>query len=76
MPVCIARPSIVTPAFQEPCTGWVDNLNGPTGIMVAAGKGVLRTMYCKAEYTAECIPVDYAINALIGIAKRTAEEKK
>lgn len=76
MPVCIARPSIVTPSYAEPCSGWVDNLNGPIGIMVAAGKGVLRTMYCKAEYTAECIPLDFAINALIGIAKRTAEEKK
>lgn len=39
LPVCIVRPSIVTPAYQEPLPGWVDNLNGPVGIMVAAAKG-------------------------------------
>lgn len=26
------RPSIVTAALKEPVPGWVDNLNGPTGI--------------------------------------------
>lgn len=34
LPVSIVRPSIVTPAFQEPIPGWVDSLNGPIGIMV------------------------------------------
>jgi fatty acyl-CoA reductase len=33
--VCIVRPSIVTPAWQDPLPGWVDSLNGPIGIMVA-----------------------------------------
>lgn len=32
LPVCIARPSIVTPAYREPIEGWVDSLNGPPGI--------------------------------------------
>ena len=27
-------------------TGWVDNLNGPTGMIAGASKGVLRTLYC------------------------------
>jgi alcohol-forming fatty acyl-CoA reductase len=27
-PVCIVRPSIVGPAYQEPLPGWVDSLNG------------------------------------------------
>lgn len=46
---------------------WVDSLNGPVGIMVAGGKGVMRSMLCEAEFTAEVIPVDQAINGLIGI---------
>ncbi len=58
----------VTPAWQEPIPGWVDSLNGPIGIMVAAGKGVIRSMLCNGEYTAEVIPVDQAIAGLIGIA--------
>lgn len=66
--VCIVRPSIVTPAWKEPLEGWVDSLNGPIGIMIAGGKGVLRTMMCEANYTAEVIPVDMAINGIISIA--------
>ncbi|GBP52562.1 Putative fatty acyl-CoA reductase CG5065 [Eumeta japonica] len=42
LPAAIVRPSIVTPAYQEPIPGWVDNLNGPIGLMVGAGKGVIR----------------------------------
>lgn len=58
----------VTPAWQEPLPGWVDNLNGPVGLIVGGGKGVIRSMHCNANYHAEIIPVDFAINALIGIA--------
>lgn len=32
LPICIVRPSIVTPAFWEPVIGWVDSMNGPPGI--------------------------------------------
>ena len=28
---------------QEPVPGWVDNLNGPTGLFLIAGIGVMRT---------------------------------
>lgn len=66
--VCIVRPSIVTPAWKDPLPGWVDSLNGPIGIMVAGGKGVLRTMICEESFTAQVIPVDQAINGLLGIA--------
>ncbi|XP_078052126.1 putative fatty acyl-CoA reductase CG5065 isoform X2 [Augochlora pura] len=72
LPCCIARPSIVTPAGSEPLSGWVDNLNGPVGLLVAAGKGVIRSMHCNAGYHAEVVPVDLAINALISIAHKTA----
>lgn len=32
IPLAIVRPTIVTAAMKEPIPGWVDNLNGPTGI--------------------------------------------
>ncbi|ALC42317.1 CG30427 [Drosophila busckii] len=64
MPVIIARPSIVSPSAYEPVPGWVDNLNGPTGLMVGAGKGVIRSMLIDTRYKSEVIPVDYAINGL------------
>ena len=67
----------MTPAYAEPLPGWVDNLNGPVGIMIAAAKGVLRTLMVNGEFSGECIPVDFAINGLVGIAKKviTSQEK-
>lgn len=65
LPVIVARPSIVTPAFQEPLPGWVDNMNGPTGVLIGAGKGVIRSMLCNGELKSEIIPVDTAVNALV-----------
>ncbi|XP_034107982.1 putative fatty acyl-CoA reductase CG5065 isoform X2 [Drosophila albomicans] len=65
MPVIIARPSIVTPAVAEPLPGWVDNMNGPTGVLIGAGKGVIRSMICNGELKSEVVPVDIAVNGLI-----------
>ncbi|XP_014261584.1 putative fatty acyl-CoA reductase CG5065 [Cimex lectularius] len=75
LPVCIIRPSIVTPAWRDPLEGWVDNLNGPVGIMVGGGKGVIRSMHCNGEYNAEVIPVDMAISGIIAIARDVALHK-
>ncbi|KAJ1524869.1 hypothetical protein ONE63_009735 [Megalurothrips usitatus] len=72
LPVCIVRPSIVCPAWEEPVPGWVDNLNGPVGVMAAAGKGVIRSMYCCGEFNAEVIPLDFAVNATLVAACRVA----
>ncbi|XP_075988839.1 putative fatty acyl-CoA reductase CG5065 [Anticarsia gemmatalis] len=74
-PIAIARPSIVTAALKEPMPGWVDNLNGPTGLLVGAGKGVIRTMHCNENYQADVIPVDIVVNACIVLAYLTAVEK-
>ncbi|XP_045533620.1 putative fatty acyl-CoA reductase CG5065 isoform X2 [Pieris brassicae] len=67
IPAVVVRPSIVTPSHKEPVPGWVDNLNGPIGLMIGAGKGVIRSMHCCGHYHAEVIPVDIAINALVVI---------
>ncbi|XP_052752502.1 putative fatty acyl-CoA reductase CG5065 [Galleria mellonella] len=77
LPVAIARPSIVCPTVLEPMSGWVDSLNGPVGLMLGAGKGVIRTMLCDGSLNAQVIPVDTAINALIvmGMVEATKKEK-
>jgi len=66
----------VIPAIAEPLPGWVDNLNGPVGLFVAGGKGVLRSIHCNANYNAEITPVDIAINNLIVIAYRIATKQE
>lgn len=50
----------------------MDNLNGPIGLMVSGGKGVCRSMLCNADYIAQVLPVDYAINGMITIAYSVA----
>nr|CAD7590335.1 unnamed protein product [Timema genevievae] len=75
MPVAIIRPSAVLPVYQDPLPGWVDTLNGPIGVLVGAGKGVIRSMMCNQNYQAEMIPVDIAINAMIAVAYKTATHK-
>lgn len=44
--------------------------------MVAAAKGVLRTLLCNGKFSGECIPVDFATNGLIGIARKVATMKE
>lgn len=65
LPVCIVRPSIVSPAAIEPLPGWVDSLNGPPGIGLAAAKGVLRSMLMNPDNKIEAVPVDTCINGMI-----------
>lgn len=43
----------------------MDNLNGPTGILMGAGKGVIRTMHCNTDLLADIVPVDMVINSLL-----------
>ncbi|KAI5640427.1 male sterility protein domain-containing protein [Phthorimaea operculella] len=74
-PLAIARPSIVTSALKDPYPGWVDNLNGPTGLLIASGKGVIRSMHCEPSYTADAMPVDVTANGCILIAYATALDK-
>ena len=72
LPVAIVRPSIVTASWREPLPGWVDNFNGPTGMIVATGKGILRHMMYKSKASADIIPVDTVINLMIAIVWYTA----
>ncbi|XP_030370365.1 putative fatty acyl-CoA reductase CG5065 [Scaptodrosophila lebanonensis] len=65
LPIIIARPSIVTAAIQEPLPGWIEGVNGPTGLMIGAARGVIRSMHCNPNYRSTVIPVDKAINGMI-----------
>jgi fatty acyl-CoA reductase len=69
LPVCIVRPTVILPTYREPFPGWVDNLNGVTGIFYAGGRGVLRSMLADPDSPFEYLPVDMAINAIIMIPK-------
>lgn len=55
----------VVPIWKDPLPGWTDNLYGPTGLLIAAGKGILRTMFCDPEGFADFVPADVVANAFI-----------
>lgn len=75
MPIAIVRPSIVGAAWKEPLPGWIDNYNGPSGLYIAIGKGILRSMKCDNDGVADIIPVDIPVNMLITVAWYTAVMK-
>ncbi|XP_065173081.1 putative fatty acyl-CoA reductase CG5065 [Atheta coriaria] len=65
LPVILLRPSVVIPVWKDPLPGWTDNINGPTGLLIGAGKGVIRTMYCNSSGYADYLPVDIAVNGVL-----------
>ncbi|XP_068621769.1 putative fatty acyl-CoA reductase CG5065 [Battus philenor] len=71
----IYRPTIVVSSLQHPFPGWIENLNGPSGIIAAAGKGVLHVFTVKESARADMLPVDIAIDTLIAATWETAIEK-
>lgn len=68
LPVTIFRPAIVIPTYKEPVVGWIDNMYGPTGIIVGVGAGLLRVFYGKKENHAELVPVDLCVNGILASA--------
>jgi len=71
LPLSIFRPSIVVAASKEPVPGWVDNVNGPTGVFTGYASGVLRTMLVDMDKKADLIPVDFCINMLCVLGWKT-----
>ncbi|KAK3102570.1 hypothetical protein FSP39_012259 [Pinctada imbricata] len=75
LPIAVVRPSIVGASWKEPHPGWIDNYNGPSGLYVAAGKGILRSMKGDWRAVADIIPVDIPCNMIIATAWYTAVTK-
>lgn len=72
-PIIITRPSIVIPAWQEPFPGYVETKkNGLAGILLARGRGLLRTLFTDGRQIVEIIPVDIANNAILALTCKKA----
>lgn len=68
LPITIVRPSIVTGSVAEPFPGWVDNINGITGIIMEIGRGTISSIMCREKLVLDIIPVDIACNMIITAA--------
>ncbi|XP_026465070.1 fatty acyl-CoA reductase 1-like [Ctenocephalides felis] len=65
LPLVLYRPGIVVSAWKEPIPGWIDNWNGPVGLTVAVGKGLLRAGYANPKIILDYAPVDVVIKGLL-----------
>ncbi|XP_072760080.1 fatty acyl-CoA reductase 1-like isoform X2 [Anoplolepis gracilipes] len=65
LPCAIVRPSVVVNSLRDPIPGWIDNFNGPLGLLAAGGKGLLPILYASNKTSHNNIPVDTVINTII-----------
>ncbi|XP_018562772.1 putative fatty acyl-CoA reductase CG5065 [Anoplophora glabripennis] len=65
VPAVIIRPSIVISTMLDPVPGWIDNFNGPVGILVASGKGIMRSVYANPQITSDYVPCDILVKGTI-----------
>ncbi|XP_073836888.1 putative fatty acyl-CoA reductase CG5065 [Musca autumnalis] len=70
LPIVIVRPSIVTASYREPYPGWIDNIQGITGIMMEIGKGSISSILGDKNVICDIIPVDFVVNSMIMTAQR------
>lgn len=71
-PVAIVRPSIVVCSWKEPFPGWVDNFNGPTGLIIAVATGLLKSVYTDPDMETDFVPVDVVVNCILAAAWNVA----
>ncbi|KAK7576751.1 hypothetical protein V9T40_013037 [Parthenolecanium corni] len=61
--------------IREPIPGWIDNLNGLSGIGVATGKGLLHSFFANVDGEGDFVPVDIVCNSLIAMPWAEIEKK-
>ncbi|XP_037888831.1 putative fatty acyl-CoA reductase CG5065 isoform X1 [Glossina fuscipes] len=65
IPILLYRPSMVTSSLLEPVPGWLDNFNGPIGLLVACGAGVMMTNYSNPNIKADMVAIDVTVQGLL-----------
>uniref|UniRef100_A0A182IX84 Fatty acyl-CoA reductase n=1 Tax=Anopheles atroparvus TaxID=41427 RepID=A0A182IX84_ANOAO len=65
LPVGIFRPPIVTSSYREPVPGWIDNFNGPSGMVVPLSQGLYSAALLDPKKKPFIVPVDFCVNALL-----------
>lgn len=65
IPLVIHRPAIIGAALKEPVSGWVDQVAGFGGLILATGLGVLTILPGDRDNVLDIVPVDLAVNHLL-----------
>lgn len=76
VPIAMIRPSIVAGIWRQPICGWVDNFNGPTGVILSMMTGAIQAMLACPSYCADIVPVDIVANLIICSAYQVHEQHR
>lgn len=76
VPIAMVRPSIVAGVWRQPICGWVDNFNGPTGVILSMMTGAIQAMLACPNYCADIVPVDIVANLIICAAWQVHDQHK
>ncbi|KAJ8707617.1 hypothetical protein PYW07_011294 [Mythimna separata] len=71
----IVRPSVVVSSHRDPYPGWIENLAGPSGVVVGCGKGLLHAFPLDHAARADLVPVDITIDTMLAVAWEIATDK-
>ncbi|XP_014251246.1 putative fatty acyl-CoA reductase CG5065 [Cimex lectularius] len=74
LPSVVLRPSIVICSWKEPVPGWIDNENGPIGLLIGIAKGAIRCQITDVNIRPDYMAVDIAIKAMIVAAWKKGTE--
>ncbi|XP_049883820.1 fatty acyl-CoA reductase wat-like [Pectinophora gossypiella] len=76
IPICIVRPAIVICSYREPSPGWLDIscAQGPSGLVIGCGLGVLHAIMVQPEIKTDLVPVDLVNNTVIAAGWKTAKQ--
>nr|XP_019525041.2 fatty acyl-CoA reductase wat-like [Aedes albopictus] len=75
LPIGIFRPPIVSSTYQEPVAGWINNFNGPSGLVVMLSEGLYSAAFVDTRKRPFLVPVDYCVNALLICAVDIAKQR-
>lgn len=65
IPTVIIRPSVIESSLSEPSPGWLDGLRMADPLIVAIGKGRLRSLPLNPNVIIDLVPVDMVVNSLL-----------
>jgi len=70
-PTSIIRPSIIESCISEPSPGWLDGLRMADPLIVAIGKGRLKSLPLNPDIALDLVPADMVVNALLAAIPST-----
>ncbi|MEJ2077318.1 MAG: AMP-binding protein [Acidobacteriota bacterium] len=75
MPTAIVRRSVIERCLYEPSPGLLDGLRMADPLIVAIGKGRLRSLPLNPDVSLDLVPVDMVVNALLAMIPRVSESR-